>query len=377
MPHRLLVVDGVLALPGGPMRAALLCDGSRIVAIGREVEDPAAAVLDAQGLTVAPGFVDVHVHGGGAASFLPPAPDSIVEFARWAPAHGVTGFVASVAAPTLDELAASLSAAAIPTAGGAEFLGFHLEGPFLNPSRRGGFPASWLCPPDLRAFRRLLEAAKGRIRVLTLAPELPGAMELARLAEEAGVVVALGHTDASFDEADAALRGPFTHVTHLFNAMRPFHHRDGGPAAAALLSEATCELVADGVHLAPEVLRLAYRLLGPSRAVLVSDALPGPVGAEVARTVEGTIMGSLLPFDEHVRRAARLLGVDFASLVRLSAANPARAVGLQHRKGALERGMDADLVLLDRGLRVVGTVCRGTVAYLAEPERLRPPLRST
>jgi N-acetylglucosamine-6-phosphate deacetylase len=371
VPYRLLVADGVLALPGGPMRAALLCDANRIVAIGREVEDPAAAVLDAQGLTVAPGFVEIHVHGGGGASFLPPGPGALERYARWAPAHGVTAFAASVAAPSVESLVAALQ---LPFAGspeGADFLGFHLEGPFLNPARRGAFPAEWLTLPDRGLFERLAEAAGGRLRMMTVAPELPGAADVARAAEEAGVVLALGHTDASFGQAADALQGAFTHVTHLFNAMRPFHHRDGGPVAAALLSGATCELIADGEHVAPEVLRLAYRVLGPSRAVLVSDAVPASGPGPIARTADGTIAGSLLPFDEHARRAAALLGVDVSALVRLCSANPARALGVHHRKGSIERGMDADLVLLDRELRVVATVCRGRVAFLSEPHRFR------
>lgn len=372
MPHRLLIAEGVLALPGGPMRAALLCDGTRIVAIGRDVEDPTADRLDAAGLTVAPGFIDIHVHGGGGVSFLPAGPGDVERFARWASAHGVTAFVASVAAPSVADLAEALAGAGLEAAEGAEFLGFHLEAPFINPVRRGAFPAEWLSLPDRAVFERLAEAARGRLRMITLAPELPGAAEVARAAEEAGIVVALGHTDATFGQAMDALQGAFTHVTHLFNAMRPFHHRDGGPVAAALLADATCELIADGEHVAPEVLRLAYRLLGPSRAVLVSDAVPTEGEGAVARTTEGVIAGSLLPFDEHARRAAALLGIDVTALVRLVSANPAKALGLHHRKGSIERGMDADLVLLDRDLRVVATVCRGRIAFLAEPSRFLP-----
>lgn len=373
MPQRLLVTDGILALPGGPMRAALLCDGTRIVAIGREVEDPVATVLDAGGLTVAPGFIDIHVHGGGGASFLPPRQGDIERFAHWAPTHGVTSFVASIAGPSLDDLGHALSLPVNVPAPAADFLGFHLEGPFLNPSRRGAFPLDWLCMPDREGFEKLLEVAGARLRMITMAPELPGASTVARVAEEAGVVVALGHTDASFGQALDALQGTYSHVTHLFNAMRPFHHRDGGPTTAALLSDATCELIADGEHLAPEVLRLAYRLLGPSRAVLVSDAVPHEGEGPVARTAEGVIAGSLLPFDEHVRRAAALLGVDISALVRVCSTNPAKALGLHHRKGAIERGMDADLVLLDRDLRVVATVCRGQLAFISQPSRLRQP----
>lgn len=373
MPHRLLVSDGVLVLPGGPMRAALLCDGSRIVAIGREVEDPTAAILDAGGLTVAPGFIDIHVHGGGGASFLPPRVDDIERFARWAPTHGITSFVASVAGPSLDDLCAALSLSVNTTASGADFLGFHLEGPFLNPVRRGAFPLEWLRLPERLALEQLLEAAAGRLRMVTIAPELPGAAMVAHMADEAGVVVALGHTDASYGQALDALQGVYSHVTHLFNGMRPFHHRDGGATTAALLSQATCELIADGEHLAPEVLRLAYRLLGPSRAVLVSDAVPQAGEGSVARTEDGTIAGSLLPFDEHVRRAAAFLGVDISALVRISSTNPARALGLHHRKGTIERGMDADLVLLDREFRVVATICRGQLTYITEPARFRNP----
>ncbi len=378
MANRLLVTNGVLALPGGPMRATVLCDGARIVAVGREVEDPGAAVLDATGLLVGPGFIDLHVHGSARCSFFELGAGGVASFAQEVVRHGVTAFLVSIAAPSLEGWARLLSASLAVPEGAAEPLGFHAEGPFLSSARRGAFPPGWLRPPDREVLAELFRCAGDALRVITLAPELPGAMELIRLADEFGAVVAIGHTDADFETTVAAFDAGASHVTHLFNAMRPFHHRGGGPVAAALLSGATCELIADGIHVAPEALRVAYRVLGPTRTVLVSDNVPPQGGnppaaaaEEVVRTAEGTIAGSRVPFDEQFRRAVRFLGIDVSTAFRLASANPARTIRLHHRKGAIERGMDADLTLLDPDLRVIGTICRGQVAYLAEPERLR------
>ena len=360
------------------MRASVLCDGARIVAVGREIEDPGAAILDAAGLIVGPGFIDLHVHGFGRSSFFEPDEATVAAFAQEVVRHGVTAFLVSTAAPSLDAWRRRLSLPLVVPEPAAEPLGFHAEGPFLSPARRGAFPHGWLMAPDRDVLAELFRCAGDALRMITVAPELPGALELIRLAEEFGAVAAIGHTDADFATASAAFEAGASHVTHLFNAMRPFHHRDGGPVAASLLSGVTCELIADGVHVAPEALRVAYRVLGPTRTVLVSDNVAwldadagGEPAGEVVRTPEGTIAGSRVPFDEQFRRAVRFLGIDVSTAFRLASSNSARTVRFHHRKGAIERGMDADLTLLDSELRVAGTICRGQVAYLREPERLR------
>jgi len=267
----------------------------------------------------------------------------------------------------------------------AEVLGFHLEGPFLNPARRGAFHPDMLREPVREEFLRYQEAARGHIRQVTFAPELPGALALASAIVVSGATAAIGHTDATLQETNAGFEAGACHVTHLFNAMRPMHQREGGPIVAALLNDdATCELVCDGAHVAPEVLRLAYRALGPNRTVVVTDNLHlagtntamghfGGLEVEaetgVAKRRDGTIAGSVETMDQHFRNAVRFLGIDLATAFRLTSSNPARVAGAGKRKGLLERGYDADLVLLDGNVEVVATVCRGDLVYLADEGR--------
>ncbi|HEY4668584.1 MAG TPA: N-acetylglucosamine-6-phosphate deacetylase [Tepidiformaceae bacterium] len=387
MPNRLLIKDGILALPGGPIRADILCEGHRVAAMGRDLAADDARVLNANGLTLGPGFVDVHVHGGGGFSFFSSDRENVTGYSQWAPRNGVTSYLISTIGRDDDDTARRLTALAptIGTRSGAEPLGFHLEGPFLNPDRRGAFYPSMLLPPSPAAFVRYQEAARGLIRQVTLAPELEGALELVATVLATGATAAMGHTDATTPQAAAGFRAGIRHVTHLFNAMRPLHQREGGPIAAALLEErATCELICDGAHVAPEALRLAYRLLGAGRTVVVTDNLEiagtdemtatfgdDPVKVEGFRAVrrDGTIVGSVATMDEHFRNVLAFLEVDVSTAFRLCATNPARVAGVENRKGALAHEMDADIVLLDRQLQVEATVCRGEIAFIRDPGR--------
>lgn len=389
MPNRLLIKDGILALPGGPIRADVLCDGHRIAAMGRDLAADDARVFNANGLTLGPGFVDVHVHGGGGYSFFTSDRDNITGYSEWAPCNGVTSYLISTVGRDDNDTARLLTALAptIGTRSGAEPLGFHLEGPFVNAARKGAFHSSIARPASPPEFIRYQEAARGTIRQVTLAPELDGALELISTVVATGARAAMGHTDATTPQAAAGFRAGIRHVTHLYNAMRPLHQREGGPIAAALLEErATCELICDGAHVAPEALRLAYRLLGAGRTVVVTDNLEiagtdkmtstfggDPVEVEGFRAVrrDGTIVGSVATMDEHFRNVLAFLEVDVSTAFRLCSTNPARVAGVGDRKGLLAHEMDADIVLLDRHLQVEATICRGEIAFIRDPGRCR------
>ena len=381
MPSRLIIRSGILALPSGPARGDVLCEGGRIVAIGADLEPGDARVIEAGGYTVGPGLIDIHVHGGGGHSFFTRDAARIAAYSAWAPRNGVTAFLASTVGDDPGGTAAILAALApaVSATSGAEMLGFHLEGPFINPARRGAFPANVLRAPALAEWTQLAEAGRGAIRQVTIAPELPGALEIIQAIAGSGAVAALGHTDATTAECAAGFDAGIRHVTHLFNAMRPIHQREGGPIVAALLDDrVTCELICDGAHVAPEPLRMAYRLLGPERAVVVTDnlhlagaeATSGSfAGEEVvvsgakAAKADGTIVGSVATMDAHFRNAIHFLGIDPATAFRLCSTNPALVAGVGNRKGRLEPGFDADLVVLDEHLEVRATVCRGQVAF--------------
>lgn len=372
-----------MVLPGGLRPAEILIEGRRIAAVGEGLPAEGAEIFDASGMTVGPGFIDVHVHGGGGHSFFTEDASRIEAYCEWAPKNGVTSFLISTVgrdAPATSAIFRALNPV-IGREGGAEPLGFHLEGPFINPQRKGAFPPGMLRDPVHGEFEAFQEAAGGHIRQVTLAPELPGAIDLIHAVRQSGAIPAMGHTDATVVEARRGFEAGIRHVTHLYNAMRPIHQREGGPIVAALFEETlTCELICDGAHVDPELLRLAFRFLGPERTVVVTDnlhlagtAVTGgqfagqnvSVSGAKAQRDDGTIVGSVATMDQHFRNAIQWLEVDLASAFRLCSGNPSR-IAEAARKGHIEREMDADLVILDEGLQVAATICRGVVAWKRE-----------
>lgn len=376
-------VNARLVLPDCLAEGALLARDGRIERVGPDVSPPPGAeVIDLDGRYLAPGFIDIHVHGGGGHSLMTDDAAEIEAYARWVVSRGVTSFLASTSAQDHAAILRRLEAclpALRPLPGAAEPLGFHLEGPFLNPQRKGAFPEAWLRAPNARDFEQYARAADGRIRQVTLAPELPGADELIAAVRRMGTVPAMGHTDATYDEAMHSFELGVSHVTHCFNAMRPFLHRDPGCLGAILTSaQVTAELIADGSHVYPAAAALLVRAKGVERTVLVTDGIPlaglGRVdqgvwgenvrveGSVVVRA-DGTIAGSVATLDELVRNACAWLGADLPEAVRMASLNPARVIGLEGTKGALRPGLAADLVVLDDELRVLQTYVAGERAF--------------
>jgi N-acetylglucosamine-6-phosphate deacetylase len=386
-PRRLLVGEALLATPAGPTAGDLLIDRGKIVAVGRDLEAAGADRLDARGLTAGPGFVDVHVHGGGGFSFFTIDPENVRQYALWAPRNGVTGFLVSTVGRDAEETERAFAALAPAIGVGprAEPLGFHMEGPFISPARKGAFHPNMLRLPSVAEFERFQAAAHGRIRQVTFAPELPGALHLARAIEASGAIPAVGHTDATAEEARAGFDAGARHVTHLFNAMRPLHQREGGPIAASLLEErATCELVCDGAHVAPESCGW-HTASSVARTVVVTDNLHiagtaeagGTFGGQAVEVSGAKAVGQTAPSSAAWRPWTSTSATPSSSGCRRRDRVPA----LLHEsgagrwgavtQGALEPAMDGDVVLLDGDLQVVATVCGGNVAFNREPARLR------
>ena len=326
---------------------------------------------DLGGRWLIPGFIDLHLHGGGGHATLSRDPDEILAAVAFHGSHGTTRALASIVTSALDETLAALAAVRDAMGGrgasGARLAGSHLEGPFLNPRRAGAHDVRHLLEPDPTTFDRMLEAAGGTLRVITIAPELPGGIDLVRRAVAAGVVVALGHSDADHAQASAAFDAGATLVTHLFNGMRPWHHREPGLAGAALSrAGVVCELVNDGFHLHDATAALGFAAAGPGRIALITDATPaaglgdgdfhlGPAAVGVrggaVRLADGqTLAGSTLTTELAFRRAVRDLGVPMEAAVDASATTPARVLGLDGEAGSLEAGRAADLVVLSDGL---------------------------
>jgi N-acetylglucosamine-6-phosphate deacetylase len=351
---RPLLVRARRALVHGELRPLdLLVSEGVIVAIGPALSLPAGAHEVSVDL-LTPGFVDLHVHAlDGAGTFEPPDVAGLgVALAR----RGVTSFLATTAAAPVSTL---LPLLAPVSTGGARCLGVHLEGPWLSTAHAGAQPRESLAAPDLADLDRLLAA--GPPVMITLAPELPGAHDVIAKAAAAGVVVALGHSGATYAEATAAVAAGASHVTHCFNAMRPLHHREPGLVGAALdLPEITVEVIADGIHLHPAVVRLLWRACGPQRLCLVSDAVDLALpGAGAARLEDGTLAGSRIGLDQAVRNLV-VWGVPLADALTMASVTPGSRVGAG---AGLALGAVADLTLLDADLRVVSTVVDGSVVW--------------
>ena len=364
-----VLAAGALALPTGiVVDGWVVVDGERVLATGTG-EPPERPSWSLPGLVV-PGFVDVHVHGGGGASFDGGDPEAVGTAVRTHLAHGTTTVVASLVTDSVDGLAASCAALA-GLADDGVVGGIHLEGPWLSRRRAGAHEPSLLVPPTLEAVDRLVAAARGHLRMVTIAPELPGALVVIPELVAAGVVVAIGHTDATYAETRAALEAGATAGTHLFNAMPPLHHREPGPVAALLESSAHLELVADGVHVHPAVLALAWRA---GRTALVTDAMAA-AGADDgdyhlgALTVEvrdgtarlasnGAIAGSTATLAASLRLAISAAGIPLPEALAAVSATPAAMLGLPD-VGRIEPGAWADLVELSDDLEVSRVMRRG------------------
>ncbi len=367
------IADGVLIVEDGRVAAVGHRDSVRVPAGAREVRAP--------GMTVVPGFVDVHIHGAGGHDVMGADPAALRVVARTAAKFGTTSLVATTVTAALESTCRSLEgiarfirAQSTPGDAEAEILGIHFEGPFISHARRGVHPQEWIAAPSVESLRRMLSAAAGCGKILTLAPELPGALDLVDVARAEGLVVALGHTDATFDESQAAIQRGARHAVHVFNAMRPFSHRETGVIGAVLTSpEVTTELIADGVHVDPAAMHLLLAAKGAARVVLVTDATAAAgmpdgtyrlgtfevtVAGGVCRNAHGRLAGSTLTLDRALRNIVAL-GIPLADAVRMLTLNPATLLGMELTKGVLAPGADADLVLLNSDLHVAGVMTRG------------------
>ncbi|MGO2750988.1 MAG: N-acetylglucosamine-6-phosphate deacetylase [Pseudoclavibacter sp.] len=330
-------------------------------------------VVDLGDATIAPGFVDAHVHGGGGASFDGGARETAETAARTHLENGTTSIVASLVTDEISAMCDSVAGLATLAEEGT-LAGIHLEGPWLSPEHPGAHAQQHLIEPNADDLGALLSAGRNRVRMVTLAPELPGGLEAIRALTEAGVVAAIGHTDASYDVARDALDHGATVGTHLFNAMRSLHHREPGPVAALLEHpDAVVELIADGTHVHPATLRLAA-VAKPHQFMLVTDAMSaacmhdgdyvlGSLDVEVrdgvARLTQGgAIAGSTLTMAQAVQYAVGVVGLPLADVVRAASTTPAATLGLD-RVGALLPGNSADLVVLDASLGVQRVMRRG------------------
>ncbi|MFZ1011145.1 MAG: N-acetylglucosamine-6-phosphate deacetylase [Candidatus Sulfotelmatobacter sp.] len=344
-----------------------------------------ATVVDLGDAILAPGFVDIHMHGGAGLDVMRASVAELPHLHKFLATHGVTGyFPTTVAAPldqtyvALERLADAIEAGQVSQgtngdAAQARPLGIHLEGPFLSHKRRGVHPPENLLEPTLEIFDRLWQAARGHARMMTIAPELPGALEVIAEAARRKVCVSIGHSDATLETAHAGVKAGARHATHTFNAMRPLDHRDPGILGEVLTDQnLTADIIVDGIHVAPEVVQLFLRAKGVEGAVLITDAtaaagMPdgtyqlGPMQVEVKDgkcTLDGKLAGSVLTMDGAVRNVTKFSSWGLRDAVRAASLNPSRATGLA-RHGHIAPGAEANIVVLSPNGDVRKTMTRG------------------
>lgn len=379
----LAVTGARLVTPGGVIeQGTLVIRDRKIAEVSGGGNAPAGAeTVNASGLTLLPGFIDVHIHGGGGADTMDANPDALRAVLRAHARHGTTGLLLTTMTQSRERIDAALAAARDAHRAGGEFcpdgaqvLGIHLEGPYISPKKPGAQPKEFVRDYDPEEFDNWLETAGGAMKLITLASEQPGADALIAACREAGIVVSLGHTNANARETEAALSRGAAHATHLFNQMPPIHHRDPGPIPVFLTDErARVEVIADGHHIAPEVVRLIVRARGTQRVMLITDAmagtdmpeglydlggLPVTVAGGRATLADGTLAGSVLTMDRAAANVREWANLDWPDIARLSSTNAADQMGWKN-KGRIAPGADADFVLVDDNLAVQAVYIAG------------------
>lgn len=381
------IVNGTIYTPRERVTdGAVLIDGDRIRAVGRmeELDIPVDATrIDAQQSAIVPGLIDLHTYGCSGAQLARPehAAEELGQLAQNVARFGVTRFLISPPMgdlPFLRGMLAAIAAAIPQLTRGAQCMGIHLEGPYLDPERHGAFPVAVLREPSVDEVAGLVEAAGGYLRLVTMAPNLPGSIEVAHFLNERGIVVSLGHSEASFARAFAALapQGDFTLVTHIFNAMSSLDHYAPGVAAAALLSDVPVMLICDGEHVHPDMVKLLWHIKKTVGIVLVTDSIAGAglgdgeyalfgqkvtVRGRRASLPDGGLAASVLTLNRAVVNAGSFTGMEFGDALAMATTNPARLIGCDGC-GILSEGAPADVVIMDQESGVVKlTMVRGEI----------------
>jgi len=341
-------------------------------------------VIDLEGKLLIPGFVDVHVHGGGGYDAMSGEVADIQGMSRFHASHGTTSILPTTLTAdraSIERAVRSIVEAIRQGAEGADIAGIHLEGPFISPQRCGAQHPDHIREPSTEELDSYLRLAEGHVKLLTAAPERPHAMEMIRHAVQHGVTVSIGHSDAAFEVVQEAVRNGATHVTHLFNGMRPLHHREPGVAGGALLlDELTVELICDGWHVHRDLVEFVFRIKPDEKVVLITDAMSAAglpdgddyqlgglpcckVDGQVRLKSSGDLAGSCLTLDEALRNAMQFTGRSLADVLPTLTINAARAVGIDDRKGSIAPGKDADFTVLDDRFRVTAAYVRGKCVF--------------
>jgi N-acetylglucosamine-6-phosphate deacetylase len=334
-----------------------------------------------------PGFIDLHIHGTNGADTMDASKESLNKITASLPMEGTTSFLATTITQQTEFIEKALSVAGAymnesQLKGNAELLGVHLEGPFINPRKAGAQPIQHIVAPDMLLFKKWLELSKQSIQVVTLAPEQTNGLKMVQLLVQKGIIASIGHSDATYQEVNEAIQAGASQVTHLFNQMRGLHHREPGVVGAAYSrNELMVELICDGIHVAPEVVKLTYQQITAERLILITDSMRAKFLADgeyelgghrvvvqngQAHLENGTLAGSVLKMVDTIRNMMAFTGCSLQEAIQMSSSNPAKQLGIFDRKGSLKIGKDADIVILNENNDVFMTFCKGVLAYQKE-----------
>ncbi|SEP90415.1 N-acetylglucosamine 6-phosphate deacetylase [Virgibacillus subterraneus] len=371
----------------GIVKGSILLEDSKIKEIHNKVKATPpenAQIIDGQGLNLIPGFIDGHIHGAAGADVMDSTEEALDTMAEVLPKEGTTSFLATTITQSPESIDDALRNVAEYTSkcGQAEVMGVHLEGPFIEKSKKGAQPLEYIMKPDIGQFKKWQQLSGNKIETITLAPEHDEDGTFIRSLYESGVNVSAGHTGIGFEGMKTAVDHGVRQVTHICNAMTGIHHRDIGVVGAAFqLEELRAELIADGIHVSPEMLQLIYSNMGSERLILITDAMRAkclhsgayelggqPVNVTEDRAVlgDGTLAGSILKMYQGAQQMLQLKDVSIKNVIEMASSNPAKQLGIFDKKGSVKVGKDADLLLVDDDLQIKYTICRGEIAHKEE-----------
>lgn len=385
---RIIIINGTTITPFHLLNGkAIIVEKGRIREIvnKEDISTPTltgAEVIEGKDKYIVPGYIDIHVHGGGGSDVMDGDYEAINQIAISHSHFGTTSFLPTTMTMSKDKIIRSLRSiceAVKKGTAGSEILGIHMEGPYINPEKKGAQKEEDIRKISIDEFSEFNQASGNLIRLVTIAPEMPGAIGLIKYLYEQGIITSVGHTNATYVQTQAGIRAGLSHVTHTFDAMRGLHHREPGVVGAALTSpELTVEIIADGIHIHPIVLKILTKIKEDEKVVLITDAMRAAGlkegtydlgGQEVivtkgqARLKDGTLAGSVLTMDKAVKNMVNKIGIQLPKAIQMASYNPAKSIGIENKKGSIEPGKDADIVILNKNLETELTMVAGKVVY--------------
>lgn len=388
MVNRHFIIENItVCLEDGQLvNGEILISDGRIIEViegksGIEVER-----FDGKGCTVLPGFIDIHIHGANGADFMDGTEQATRTIAEYLPSEGTTSFLATTITQSSEEIRQAIDSNRLfmiaPQEGSAEMLGFHLEGPFIHPDQAGAQPKGFIIKPNVDLLKSWFGEQLEDLKVVTLAPERDDGLHVTRYLDDLGIIVSAGHTKASFAEMGEAVRAGVSHLTHFTNAMTGLHHREIGAVGAGFMDDRlACEVIADGIHISADMLKMIGRFIGIDRLILITDSMrakgltdgtydlggqPVTVAGRKAELSDGTIAGSVLKMIDGVKLMKETAGLSWHQLQLIGSQNAAKRLGVFDKKGSIARGKDADLILLTDDLEIAFTFCKGVIGYTNE-----------